>query len=53
MKWDAQSQKILICTAAGYVYEIEKPNPANIDVHETYLVDDYPMKKFKIRMMEF
>lgn len=53
LKWDGTSSKILVSCASGWVYELPKPNPANIQNRETFLVEDYPMRSWKIRMMEF
>ena len=53
MKWDNTSTKVLVCCANGYVYELEKPNPTTVDTKDTYLVEDYPMRAWKIKMMEF
>jgi len=53
LKWDGTSSKILVSCANGWVYELPKPNPANINNRETFLVDDYPMRSWKIKMMEF
>jgi len=53
LKWDGTSSNILVSADNGYVYEIPKPTAANIDNKETFLVEDYPMRKWKIKMMEF
>jgi len=53
LKWDSTSSNILVSATDGYVYEIPKPQPAQISNKETFLIEDYPMRKWKIRMMEF
>lgn len=53
LKWSSDSNKILVCCSNGYVYEIEKPNLANVDTKDSYLIENYPMKAYKIKMMEF
>jgi hypothetical protein len=53
LKWDSTSSNILVSASDGYVYEIPKPQPAQIDNKETFLIEDYPMRKWKIKMMEF
>jgi hypothetical protein len=53
LKWDGTSSKILISCKNGYVYEMNKPNPLDVNNKETYLVENYPMKEWKIKMMEF
>ena len=42
-----------MCCEDGSVYEMEKPYPSQVDNRESYLIDNYPMKKWKIKMMEF
>jgi len=53
LKWSADSNKVLVCCKNGYVYEIEKPNLANVNTKDSYLIADYPMRAYKIKMMEF
>ena len=52
-KWHSDSQKILLACKNGYVYEIEKPAPDHVDNKETFLLEDWPIKAWKIKMMEF
>ena len=53
LKWDNNSQKIIVCCESGYVYELNKPVKGQINNKETYQVDDYPMRVWKMKMMEF
>jgi WD40 repeat protein len=53
LKWDATSTKILVSGDNGKVYEIQKPVPSQINNRETYLVENYPIKQWRIKMMEF
>jgi len=53
LKWDSQSSKVIIACENGYVYELERPTASNVDNKESYLVEDYPIKAWKIKMMEF
>jgi hypothetical protein len=53
LKWSNDSNKIICCCQNGYVYEINKPNIAEVDTKDSYLIADYPLKAYKIKMMEF
>ena len=53
MKWSADSNRVLVCCKNGYVYEIEKPNLASVNTKDSYLIENYPIRAFKIKMMEF
>jgi hypothetical protein len=53
LKWDNTSSKIIVTTQQGYVYEINKPNPLDVDNKESYEMENYPMKEWRITMMEF
>jgi WD40 repeat protein len=53
LKWDAKSEHILVATEAGYVHEIPRPDPTKLDVSDSYLIADYPMRTWKMKMMEF
>jgi hypothetical protein len=53
LKWDNTSSKILVTTQQGFVYEINKPNPLDVDNKESYEMMNYPMKEWRITMMEF
>jgi len=37
----------------GYVYEIQRPDPTKVKCTDSYLIEDYPMRAWKIKMMEF
>ena len=52
MVWDADSKKLLIGCANGYVYELEKPEKSKLVNKESYEVT-LPTKSYKIKMMEF
>jgi len=52
-KWSNNSQKMLISCSNGYVYELKKPDVSSINNKESYLVENYPMRSWKIKMMEF
>ena len=53
IKWDSQGSKILVACENGFVYEIQRPDPAKVKCTDTYLIEDYPMRAWKIKMMEF
>jgi WD40 repeat protein len=53
LKWDSHSTHILVATESGYVHEIERPDAAKLDTKDSYLIEDYPMRTWKIKMMEF
>jgi len=53
LTWDANSQNVLIGCKNGHVYELRRPNPREIDNTETYLLDQVPLRDWKIKMMEF
>jgi len=53
LKWDTTSSKVLVSCKNGFVYEVNKPNPLDVNNKETYLVENYPMKEWRIKMMEF
>jgi WD40 repeat protein len=53
LRWDIKSSKVLVGCSNGRVYQFEKPNPKNIDNHETYLVENLPYREWCIKMMEF
>lgn len=53
LKWDSKSEHILVATEAGYVHEIPKPDPSKLDTSDSYLIEDYPMRTWKMKMMEF
>jgi WD40 repeat protein len=53
LRWDANSTKILVSCTNGKVYQFERPNPKDIDNHETYLMTSFPYREWKIKMMEF
>jgi len=53
LKWDNTSTKVLISADNGRVYEIARPNPASINNKETYLQEDYPIRSWQMKMMEF
>lgn len=53
LKWDTTSQRIIIATESGYVYEIDKPDPSKLNTNDSYLIEDYPMRSWKMKMMEF
>lgn len=52
MRWDTLSKKIICGCENGNVFEVEKPNPKNVDNTETFLVD-LPKREWKMKMMEF
>lgn len=53
LKWDTSSKHILVACESGYVYEIERPDPAKLDTSDSYLIENYPMRTWKMKMMEF
>ena len=53
LKWDSSSQRILVACESGYLYEIERPDPAKLDTSDSYLIENYPMRTWKMKMMEF
>jgi WD40 repeat protein len=53
LKWDKNSQKVLVSSESGYVYELHKPVKGQVNNKETYLVEDYPYRSWRIKMMEF
>ena len=53
LRWNAESTKILVATESGHVYEIERPDPAKVDTHDSYLIENYPMRRWQMKMMEF
>jgi WD40 repeat protein len=53
IKWDTTSSRIIVACENGYVYEIERPDPANLDTSDSYHIADYPMRTWKMKMMEF
>jgi len=53
IKWNSASNKILVACESGYVYEIERPDPTKLDTNDSYLIKDYPMRTWKMKMMEF
>jgi hypothetical protein len=53
LKWSADSNKVLVCCENGYTYEVGKPNIAEVDTSDSYLLADYPIRAYKIKMMEF
>jgi len=53
LKWDSHSTHILVATESGFVHEIERPDSAKLDTSDSYLIEDYPMRTWKIKMMEF
>ena len=38
LRWDANSSRIMVGCTNGRVYQFERPKPAEINNHETYLV---------------
>jgi len=53
LKWDTSSKHIIVACESGYVYEIERPDPAKLDTSDSYLIENYPMRTWKMKMMEF
>jgi len=53
LRWNSESTKILISTESGFVYEIERPDASKLDTNDSYLIENYPMRTWKIKMMEF
>jgi hypothetical protein len=53
LKWDAKSENILVCTESGHVHQIKRPDPAKLDVSDSYLIEDYPIRTWRMKMMEF
>jgi WD40 repeat protein len=53
LRWDSKSENILVCTESGYVHEIRRPDPAKLDTSDSYLIENYPMRTWKMKMMEF
>lgn len=53
LRWDSGSANVLICCQNGRVYEIRRPTPSEVDNTETFLVDNIPIKEWRIKMMEF
>lgn len=35
------------------MYEIERPDPSKTKILDTYLIPDYPMRRWQMKMMEF
>jgi len=53
LKWSNNSQKIICSCSNGYIYELNKPSMSDVQNKESYLVEDYPIRSWKIKMMEF
>lgn len=53
LRWDSGSSNVLIGCHNGRVYEIRRPNLNEVDNTETFLVDNIPIREWKIKMMEF
>jgi len=53
VKWDSNSSNLLVGCQNGHVYEVRKPKDNEIDNNETFLVDNIPIRDWKIKMMEF
>lgn len=53
LRWDSNSQNVLIGCSNGKVFEIRRPKDNEVDNTETFLVDNIPMREWKIKMMEF
>jgi len=53
LRWDSNSQNIIVGCANGRVHSFQRPNARDVDNHETYLVSNLPQKEWCIKMMEF
>lgn len=53
IKWDTTSSRIIVACENGYIYEIERPDPMSLDTSDSYHIVDYPMRTWKMKMMEF
>jgi len=55
LKWDGNSQKVIIACETGFVYEISKPLKEKIDNTESFEVqlDSHPHRVWKMKMCEF
>lgn len=53
MRWDSESNNLLVGCSNGYVYEIERPRAQDIENTETFLTDMVRIRSWKIKMMEF
>lgn len=53
LKWDSSSTKIIISGDNGKVYELQKPLASQINNKETYLIENYDIKVYTIKMCEF
>jgi len=51
LKWNKDSNKILVAFKSGQVHEIDVPSPEDCDTSETF-IRDLPKKVFTIKMME-
>ncbi len=53
MRWNSNSDRLLVGCNNGKVYEFEKPRAQDIDNTETFLIDNLPYREWTIKMMEF
>ena len=51
--WDSGSNNLLVGCSNGHVYEIKRPKDNEIENSETFLVDNIPIKDWKIKKMDF
>lgn len=52
-KWNPDDNSIIFGTESGYVYQVRRPKPNEIDNKDSYYWDNCDMKTWRIKMMEF
>lgn len=52
-KWNPDDESVIFGCANGFVHQIRKPKPSEIDNSDSYYWQDPPLKTWRIKIMEF